>query len=351
MNTPIRSLCVLACLLVGCAEYDPPPDGRLTLPETGVFQVGDPLVVAFTEPVTRESVKIAVWPSGPNDKLEGEFAPGLKPKLRCSPVEGTCDDTTVTLSEDGLTLTVELKGPDFGKAKVPWVLEVGAGLTDLAGRKTGVPYLFDFQFAPSDKCSGEPVAFNDGVYLIWATIQEPVPVPLQLYADVTALEKGEFVIAAGKADNMPDADNDTSNPDELVLDETFNAFALFFGGCVTNDGDDRFVPTEAQDVYLELLGGAISLTLFDLRMTGTIVTDSETGEEGLEGTLSYSKVTLDLDTPTDYEAGNTPFYMTKLKPEQIPEGVPRVCGDLCGKVQQQCEPPADFPPDAFCSEE
>ncbi len=338
-------------IAIGCADYDPPPDATLTQPETGLFELGDPLVITFTEPIEPSTVRIAVWPSAPEDKtVEGEFAPGVEPTLTCALSEGDCGDTTLTYSEDDLTLQVQLNGAEFAQAKLPWALELEAGLADLKGRATGVSYFFDFQFAPSSECGTEPIEFQDGIYLFWGTIQEPVPVTLQLYADVVVTELGAMRFAGGKGNNKEGVPDDTQNPDEITLDESNNGFALFAQGCVTNDEDvGRFFSTKEQDVEVKLLGGAVSVKISGLRITGPVGPHPTTGADRIEGTLSYGKLTLNTGgEPFDYPAGNTPFFMEQLQDAQIPDGVPRVCGDLCGKVPQGCDPPEDFAAAGFC---
>ncbi|MFT7624463.1 MAG: hypothetical protein ACI9WU_003651 [Myxococcota bacterium] len=345
-NTILLATITLA-LASGCETYDPPPKPNLTLPEGGVYEVGDPIELTFSEPIDKTTVSIRVWAAGPDDRtIEDEFTPGLAPEVTCSAAEGVCGNTTLTLSDDARTLTIGLADEQFQKAKVPWTVEVLEGLTDLKGQKTGAPYRFDFQFAPPSTCGGgDEVSIRNGRYFFWGTVQDPLPVTLLLYMDIEVLPTGALRLVGFKATPIEGAAKNTKVPEELELDMTNNAFALHLDGCVTNDGDTVFLSTDAKDVEL-LLGGAIRVVLVNTRITGTVV-----GGDVIEGTLSFSELIIDSGEPFSYEAGNAAIFLFPLEDNQWSPGAGDLCGDLCGEVPQQCTPPEAWPGEGFCAAE
>ncbi len=359
----MRLAIFLTATTFGCATYDAPPEAELALPSGGTYEVGASLQLAFSEPVAADSLRVRVWSAAPEDRtVENEHRPGLTPTVDTCGVatEGSsCPKVaTFALADDGLSATLELSGPEFAAAKVPWQLEVLSGLQDRGGKAAGIPYYFDFQFAPAipdgtdgtDGTDGpaEPVEFTDGVYLLVAPIEDPLPVTLQMYFEAEAMDDGRFAWAGGKGIAKAGFAKNTSNPDELHVDVTGKGFAVFPVGRVTKDGDARFVATEPFDIFIDLAGIGISLS--GVRVTGAIVEHPTTGEDRIEGTISFEKLTLDAGEPFDYPAGNAPFAMTQLHGEKIPENIPRLCGDLCGGVTVQCNPPEGFPGAPFCGQ-
>ena len=79
----------LALVLAGCVlahacgcSYDPPPDVTLVAPPGNRFVVGDPIELAFSEPIRPESLEVIVWP-GHKDLYDREGArlPDVAPLL------------------------------------------------------------------------------------------------------------------------------------------------------------------------------------------------------------------------------------------------------------------------------
>lgn len=337
----------------GCG-YDPPPESDLQLPPTGTYELGEPLAIVFTEPIVVDSLAIRVWPAGPEDRtIENELVPGVPPAVDvCRVADGACGPAKLEVADDRLSATLTLVGAPFDKAKVPWQLEVLAGLRDDAGRESGAPDLFDFQFVPPNVCGADhPIEFDDGVYVLLGIIEDPLPATLIMFSDMKVLENGELRWVGGKATAIDGAPKNTSNPDELAIDTTDKGFAIFPVGCVTDDGTERFLTTEPFD--LNLAFGPLLVTLSGLRLTGTIGKHPETGEDRIEGTISFSGILLDSGggEPFEYPPGNTGFFMDKVPLDKIPSEAPRMCGALCGDITAQCNPPEGYPGEEFCEAE
>ena len=338
-------------LAFGCETYDPPPEPGLTLPESGTYQVGEALTMTFSEGIVPSTLSINVWNGGPESKdIEGQFVAGFTPTVAGCTV-ASCDGGSLSVDEVEKTATLELTHAAFAKAKVPWILEVKPGLKDGAGRVTRASEFFDFQFAPSSECGTDPVPFESGIFVLVANITEPLPATLILFNDIQANELGSFQWAGGKAKALEGFAKNTSNPEEMYVDETADGFGLFAGGCITLDGDDRFLATEPIDITLAI--GPIQIILQSVRITGAIQKNPESGQDRIEGTISFSGLVLDTGNgePFDYPAGNAPFAAEQVPDALVPEQMPRLCGDLCGTVTAQCNPPADWPSLELCPAE
>ena len=351
---------LLAGALVAGCGYDAPPLATLNQPNGGTYTVGDPLLLDFSEPVQASSLRIRVWSARPEDRtLEGEHVPGLQPEVDVCTPGATCQGATLTLNDAGTRAEIALTGAAFQQAKVPWQLEVLGGLTDRKNRKSGVPYLVDFQFSPrtgpaagsdgSTEDAPAVVPFEHNVYYFLAEITDPVKKYLKLYLDIRCLPDGTIRIAGGAATSKGDAPENTPNLDEITLNRTDNGFGYFGFGRVTQDGANRFFQTDPVDI--DLLVSGVGITLTAVRMNAAVVKNPTTQEDRLEGTLTYDGLILNLGEPFSYKAGNANFYAEQIPADKVPADTPRVCGDLCGGVTAQCDPPAGFPGDGFCDAE
>lgn len=335
--------------LAGCVEYDAPPEPKLVFPEEGLFTVGEPLTLEFSEPIRPESLAISIYDAGESARdIENERVAGLEPKLRqCTVATSPCGDATLTVAEDGLSAEILLMGDEFSKIKVPFELEIASGLMDMDGNATAAPWSFDFLFGLAQVGNGEPVEFEDGHYILVGQIQEPLPAVLLIVMDIQAKENGEFAMAGVKAKALEGFPKNTTNPDEMFIDTTENGFGVFAVGQISPDGDGRFLQTEPFDVNLSI--GPVGITLTEVRVAGAIIENN--GHDSVDGTISFSGIVLDTGggDPFTYDAGNTAVSITYVAPEDVPEGFSTLCGDnLCGDVTFQCEPPAEFPPAGFC---
>lgn len=358
MYTRFAAVLVSLCFLStnGCT-YDPPPVVDLPLPSAGLFELGMPLVLTFTEPIRPETLTVRVWPSRPEDKdVEDEFRPGVSPVVLDCNATSECTNAELKVLADRQTAELLLMDPKFGEAKFPWVLEVLPGIQDDAGRKTRAPYWFDFQFSPTIPSvdgtdGGEPVFvdWSDGLYLLHAQIEEPFKVPLNMALDILAKPNGAFMMGGVKLTATDDAPKNTTNLEELVVDTTDQGFGVFAPGTVTQDGDQRFLATDPFDVNIAI--SSIKIQLSGMRLTGAVVPHPDTGEDRVEGTLTFAALTLDFGTgePVVYDGDNTDFFMEKIADSDVPQGAGQLCGEPCGAVTYQCDLPADFSQDEFCS--
>jgi hypothetical protein len=338
---------VLLIALAGCA-YDPPPEVTIDIPPEGAFLSGDPLTLRFSEPIDPDTLAIRVWPS--ERDIEGELPADAEPLLdTCRLADAPCGDADLTLSDDGSSAQVILARSTLGAPGLPLLLEVTRELTDQDGSSRGIPEWFDVQFSPRRQPNTEPVAFDDGVYVIVAEIDDPVPAIITLITDIRVIPDGSLALAAAEGDPIGDAAKNTRDPAELQIDTTANGFGLHAWGFVQQEDGERYIDTDPIDVSLSL---GVTLVIRDVRITGTIIHDDVQGSDGIDGTVSFSGITLNPgDGESNYAAGNTSFTAERSPDDLVPEGTPEVCGDLCGAITAQCEPPFDFPGDSMCSAE
>ena len=117
-------------------------------------------------------------------------------------------------------------------------------------------------------------------------------------------------------------------------------------GFIRLENGERFLESVPVEIDLPLAG--LTLKLADVRLFGKVVKNDE-GKDRIEGTLSFSKITLiNGNRSTDYDGGAAAVSADWVAPSRAPVGHPVICEDLCGIVTGLCEPPADFPGDGFC---
>ena len=342
---------LLTVLWTGCT-YEPPPEVSLVQVQDGVFRLGEDIVMEFSVPVDPETLGIRIFPGDVD--IEGLLIHTDSPHLdTCRPGDSPCPRNTVfTIAEDRLSATLTLDPEDLGQADVPLALEILEGLKGDNGVTTGTSYWFHFQFKPTDQTledSTEDVEFVDGVYLIFGTVDEPLPVILQLMSEFIVLPDGRVAMAGAESDNLEGYPRNTTDPAGLYIDDTDQGFVVFAYAEMRSVNNERFVTSEPFAIFLVI--GPVEVELFGVVMTGIIVTDETTGHDRIEGTLSYDGITMSTGGgPTfDYEANSTTFVADYVPPELVPEGTPRVCGDNCGAVVAgTCLPPEGFPREDFC---
>lgn len=335
-----------AVCAAGCAEYNAPPEPKLERPEGGAFALGAPLTVDFSEPIDPQTLVLTIWPNqrGP----EGEIADGVEPLVdHCTVETSPCGDLTLALNDDATSAELTLDG-DLGQAGRPLLLEVAAGLADPQGNDTGISFFYNFQFRGDEVGNDEPVTFDNGVYMLGATVEQPIPAVLTLISDIRVSEDGTFALA-GTAGKVADGEPKTTlDPDKITIKSGGDGWTVYAQGTVTVDPDGkRLLETGAFDVYVPL--GILDVKLENMRMFATIKKDPQTDKDSIEGTLSYEQVILIRgDTESASEGSSTAFRANYIPTDKIPEGHAEVCGDLCGVVEGHCDPPQDFPPDAVC---
>jgi hypothetical protein len=342
----MSSRALLALAALACTPYDPPPDVSLEAPPGGTFVVGTPLRLTFSEPVDPSTLVVRIWPNVRD--LEGELPPGTEPLLECPWVMAPCGTTELVADDDTLaaSATIRLDRAGLGRPNVPLLLEVTSGLTDATGAKRDVPVWFAFQFKPLIGMNEDPVDFDNGIYLIVAEIDDPIPATLHLITDLVVIPDGRLALAGGKGKVVDGAPKNTHEISEVYIDPTANGFVAFTQGFVFLTEGERFLETEPLDLRVQ--NGNIVVAIKELRLTAKVV--DEGGVDRLDGIMSFSELVLnpDFNGGYVYPAGQTSFDSLRIPDADVPEGAPRVCGDLCGAVISQCEPPDDFPDPTIC---
>jgi hypothetical protein len=136
----------------------------------------------------------------------------------------------------------------------------------------------------------------------------------------------------------------------MFVDEGESGFGVFIQGNVVAREGERFLNTDPFSVDLTVLG--IRVVMSGLLLTGKVVTNEETGDDELTGTLSFEQLLLyTTDNPIEFnreQVPPVPFLGRFIPADQVPAGTPELCGELCGTVTVQCVPPESFPGDGFC---
>ncbi len=315
-----------------------PPDG-------GTFVTGDPITLRFSEPIDPSTLTLRLWPSERDG--EGRLVEGLAPKMGSCTADARCDGASLAVAADGRSATLALADDELGRPDAPMILEGVEGLSDEGGTSTGTPRWFDLQFRHNRHVNEAPVPFDQGVYLIVAELQEPIPTVITLMSSIRVTADGRMALAGAEADEFGGAPKNTRDPTHLAIDTTQYGFAMFASGFVTYDDGERFLETDPVVIELDL--GALSVQIQDVRLNAKIVKNPATGEDQLDGILSFSKTTLNPGPDGfDYPAGHTAFLADRVPDEQVPVGTPEVCGELCGAVVGICVPPESFPPADLC---
>lgn len=336
-------------LLAACQSYDAPPGVSLATTEDGTIIEGQPLQLLFSEPIDASTLSLTIYPNELTQ--EGDLAPGLQAQVQgCTVASSPCGDTTLEVAEDGLSASL-LPGAQVGPLGSPLLLEVGAGLSDRGGHAWTIPQRLDFQISPDpEDISDEPVSFQSGVYVLLAETTQPLPVVIRILTEVSVQEEGPMRMAGAKGAIIEGAARNSVIPEEMFVDDGESGFGVFITGRVVAREGERFLSTDPFSVDLTVLG--IRVVMSGLLLTGKVITNEETGDDELTGTLSFEQLLLyTSNNPVEFsreQVPPVPFLGRFIPAEQVPQGVPSLCGDLCGAITVQCEPPEGFPGDAFC---
>ena len=340
--------------MVACdISYNSPPVVDLLPSSDGGYKVGDELTLSFSEPVVIDSLTIRIWYASRD--IEGELDTTASPLLdSCGGDAGACEGAELRVSEDRLSASILLPETGLGEPDVPMTLEVLPGLRDDKGRPTGVSNYFDFQFLPSFEGTGDSVPFQDGFFVIGASINEPIQgVNLKLIGEVISDDSGRVAIAMGAADPIGDAPKNTMDPASLEMDETDQGYGVHaMGSLVQVENGDRFLETEKFEVNIRI--DNLGIVLQGLMLSAKVVA-SDDGGEILDGTLTYqtldliNKVNNEDDLLHSYDGGNPVTFEGRSIPlNLVPSGAPTVCDEPCGTLTAQCEPPEDYPAEGIC---
>ena len=347
---------IVAAISPACSSfiYDPPPELTLQRPKQGSFLSTEPVRISSSEPLDPTSFKLRIWE--PVLDVEGLLPSDASPLMDTCAVGEMCD-TGVTLqaSEDGKAIDVIFpQQMSIARPGATLLFEVLPGVSDSAQNTTGRSYFYNVQFrAPEGRFNAEPVEFQNGSYIFSAVINEPVPAVLTLISDVVVHPDGRFFMAGGEGDEINGAPKETTNPVDLIVDPTDQGWAAHIGGFITLTEDgDRLLETDPVDLFLPT--DPFFVDLKQVRLDGKIIKDKD-GNDFLQGSLSFEQLILRLGSldarPIEYEGGSQDLVGLYVKPEEVPENHPLVCGDQCGAIIGECEPPEDFPDDDVCTSE
>jgi len=374
MRTP---LCLLALVAASCT-YNPPPDVSLGGPSDRRYAVGQPIPIVFTEPVEAASLELAVWPNE-NTAYDGEGRrlPDVTPMLAsCTVATSPCGegaDVVLTLDEARTGATLDVPPGAFGNPGRPLVMEIRGTLADADGRKLNVVRALPFQIiepiVPIDdtideaggetEVSTEPIVIHEGPHLYFSDIATPVGFSLaqQFFCDVQVDEAtGQWIALLTDADPITGADKNTTDPAELFLDKGEQGFIFTAHGKLTRD--DKGLVFKSEPFTLELTIVSITFALRDAVIQGRVTVDTETGLSSWDGQMSIESLyykTPSLEKVYTEADGLEPaaFQIFELKPEQVPEGMPRVCDAApCPAGIQQCNlvEGVAWPPANLCAE-
>jgi len=221
----------------------------------------------------------------------------------------------------------------------------GAGAYDVASSAGADTSVDTGWVAPA-----EPVPFDEGVYVVLSTLELPASIPLTLIADVQLDSQSRVAMVGADGDPLEGAPQDTQDPRQLLVDSTENGYVLFAtGGLRREPSGERRLLLGPFGIDMSMAG--IRFTISGARVDAKVTRSGETGKDRLRGTLTFESATMgagDKSYELDGEAAS--FEADFVPPELVPAGTPRVCGDLCGDVPAQCDPPEGFPGHGFCGE-
>jgi hypothetical protein len=369
------ALAPLVALVGGACGFDPPPRVALDLPPGGVWRVGEPLRLTFSEPVRPASLAVRVWPQVRD--VEGALPPDATPLLAtCRVPASPCGAARLELAAEGDRATLWLDPAGLGRAADPLLLEVLPGLVDPAGRRTRTARWFDFQFLPPDggppapdaggagdgggaaADGGDagggappPVPFEDGIYVLVGTLSQPVPAVMTYITHMVALDDGRVAFAGAEGDEVPGALKETTDPRELFVDETTEGYTVHGWGRLQVAEGERFLSSEPFAIEIVTNGIVVALEAVRIhaRITRAAAVDRSVHDR-LEGTFAFEGATVTIgDRPFRYEGGTTGLVGVWAPPGTCEAGAPDLCGDPCGAVVLgRCTPPAGFPGEGFC---
>lgn len=345
LNLFFKSIVILAVLSVfSCEVYNAPPEPSVVFPEGGANIEGQAIEIEFSEAIDKDSLNVRVWDV--ERDIENQIPANATPLIKnCS--TKSCDDSTLTIENNLATLTLE---EDFSKAGKSYVLEVLPGLTDKDDRETIISYFFDIQFRADTSKMSDPVEFDNGVYILLAQVEQPLPAVLTLVSDIIVLEDGTFALAGAEGDEINGDAKNTRNPENLIIDETDLGYTVFATGKVTSVDGVRTLESDTFDVTIP--AGPLEVDLAAVRLFATILKNEDTGKDQISGSLSFEKITIrNGDKANEREGATTALIADFVPTELIPEGTPVLCENLCGAVELgKCEPPEGFPIPEICAE-
>lgn len=362
----------IALAAAGGCTYDPPPDVTLVAPPGNRFVVGDPIELAFSEPIRPESLEVIVWP-GHKDLYDREGArlPDVAPLLAaCTVAASPCGDggVALTVADDRTGAAIEVPDGALGPTSQPLVLEVTGRIEDEAGRRKKVSRTFDFQIVreawnPYADAVQEDVADDavqppffdetvaDGPHFFHASFTSPITISQQFWCDARIdHEKGRYIMVMADADPVDGAPKNTNDPTRCVLDQGAEGFLFVAQGRIWQDEPGADPVFEGDPFTLGQTIGPIFFELRDVVIRGTVTVQD--GRSKWDGTMAVRELYYKVgDIEQFYPSDQANFQVFQLIASEVPADLPRVCvANPCAALAGACGLPAGvaWPPVEFC---
>ena len=370
---------ILAVVMVGCEDYDPPPEATLEAATTGRYVVGEDLQLSFSERVVADSVLVSAWCTSEQD-IEGGFpsAEGsIEGEARCGvsmcPAMSQCGEVSACLQGDAEALTLRFdEAPCADDSGQLWLV-LEPGLTDSQGQSTGVVQAFSLMVWPAEPApAGEgeealsPVPeLNSGVVTLISSLAEGndniadiyPSLYLRLMIDVlVSAEDGETWLLATMARLTEEAKqrNATSEvPTERYPVVDNEGWAVLIKGTMAPEGVDVYrLETEPTDVTVWVLG-TIKVVLKEFQLLGLVYPGGGSVlRDSLVGELTTTEAEITLGGTSALGAVNAIFTGDGLFEEEIPETLPRLCAlSPCASLIEQggdCQVPLPWQVPVAC---
>ena len=300
-------LVAVACLTSAC-EYDPPPAVLNSQPDVGsaTNDMSASIVVHFTEPINRESLEVT-FSSRKLDE-EGHLLPwcesGQTKKCNtllagpCTP-RGECPGAIMILNNDFTEMTFD---PDEDLRIGEYLLRISAGLEDMDGNSTEVPY--DVFFFASPTGTVGPTTFQPGVFISWLDLDKPFKFPLEVYWHIRVDPDTGSIYGGGCDGDLIDPDGERIFDHELWKPVPYledDGFKFVFSGLA----QDAQIQDEEGDLHdghslitspFYIYCAQPEVEVMDGSIVVSVVHDEDLGREVMRGMLN-SDETYIFDTP------------------------------------------------------
>jgi hypothetical protein len=301
----MKKLVLLPFLVVACERYSPPPEPSIVgLSQGTLADSRAPIVVDFGKPIDPATLKITLAFNDTDREgnlLDEDDDPNTN--LRILETRPNVDGARVKLDHD----TAFSVGPKL-------VLIVEPGLKSKDG-STELHFRAKLPFSYAVACTGGPTRLASGKYFMFLTVEDPLPVQLQVYGELTVDAKtgavsGKFTSAQRRTDQtcatacegvklcrllpFPDCvppSSPAGSPDEYP-DWTPNptpptGFEFQAEGCAADDADGTGVLTAPTTMTVE----SPAVTVYGLTMTSSFAPDAA-GIVRASGTLRADSIVL-----------------------------------------------------------
>ncbi len=342
MNSYFKSLTLFSVFFFSCQVYDAPPEPSVSFPEGGAYLEGEGIEIVFSEVIDSSTLQLRLWDVERN--VENEIPQNAKPTIKKCLLK-KCDTSKLILKKNIATLALNEELSKGGKS---YVLEVQSGLSDKEGNTTAINYFFDLQFRNAPMQKSDPVEFDNGVYILLAQVDDPIPAVLTLISDIIVLEDGTFALVGAEGDEINGDPKNTRNPENLIVDTTTQGYTVYATGKITSIGGKRTLESDTFNVTIPV--GPLDVEMEGVRIFADILKNVDTGKDQIEGSLSFEKVTIINGDRRNEQGGGTTALIADFVPKElVPTGNPTLCdNNLCGEVTGKCDPPSNFPPSQIC---